>query len=249
MTQESPIRAALEAAVMVAEPPPPDVKEAVFRKAGRIQFRQRLTAGAAGIALAAVVSVTVVALASSGQGNGNAPTLMPAGPSPSAVATSPPGVPGLRDGAAILAALHALVPPGITVADQDSQDGYGHVLLTDSGGQTTLKVNVAANYPEPVTKPDFFHCDALNQKPGRTCEEVTLSEGSLMVIAKGPTGDLPEAPGVVAWTVAVLRHGGLRVVVTATNAVNVKGGPATRAEPVLDEKALKALALDDVWLG
>ncbi|GIH04253.1 hypothetical protein Rhe02_23200 [Rhizocola hellebori] len=250
MTQESPIKAALESAVLVAEPPAPDVKAAVFRQAGRIRFRQRLAAGVSALATVGVVSAVALSLANGGGGQGSEPLLMPAGDPPSATAT--PGstpVPGLKDGAAILAALHSLVPQGITVTDKDSQDGYGHVLLTEPGGQTTLKVNVAANYPEPSLKPDFFHCDAQSEGPGVTCEQVTLSEGSLMVIRQGPTGDLPPAPGVVSWTVAVLLHGGLRVVVTEFNAVQVKAGPATRPEPVLTVKDLKALALDKVWLG
>ncbi len=246
MTHNNPIREALRTAALTGEPPAGQVTQAVLREAGRLRFRQRVLAAAAGVATVGVLSAGALAMAGGGQGTPLPPAAQP--PATSAAVTS--SAQGFVDGMKILQALSGLLPQGVQTGDAQTETGYARVVLIDEVGQSLLEINVQPNFAADAKggKPDLYRCPEIN-RPAYVCEQGELSEGVPFAVVQGPTGDQPPTSGVVRRTVAVLQPGRLRVVVSVYNAVDVKHGQPTRAEPALTVAQLKQIAAHPVWRG
>ncbi|WP_432114400.1 hypothetical protein [Streptomyces sp. S1] len=147
--------------------------------------------------------------------------------------STPPSVPDAPSGEAVRATLRSLLPKGLEVKDEGSQDDYGyfHLLVDDGKGIGFVEINVQTGMDDVAG-----HLHSI----GAT----TLPDGRLV----GVTQEAAEkgGDGVVAWTVDTLTREDFRVVITALNSDGYRA-PATRAEPALTVEQLKAIALSPKW--
>ncbi|GIG00939.1 hypothetical protein [Catellatospora citrea] len=251
------MRKALRTAIETDEPPIADGPAAVFTTARRIRTRQRLVTVAAGVAtlglLAGVVSVLGLGRTDDVQPAVPVPQVAPASASPSPSPSTAGGCPcptGAPAAAKVLAALKALLPTGSAVSQPASQDGFAEVVITDRLGRTLVMVNVQPAFiqegkPGAGDMRGLLTCGGRSLQRGTTCTERVLDDGTRMVVTEGP-----ETTGhdrIVQRTVDILRPDGVRVAVTAYNAVKPKGNTPTRKVPVLTLAQLEAMATSPRW--
>ncbi|MFF4170086.1 hypothetical protein [Streptomyces sp. NPDC001744] len=137
------------------------------------------------------------------------------------------------DAAATRAILRSLLPRDVRVKDQGGQDGYAYVVVDDGRGRSFVQINVQS------------HMEDVAGHLSADGDVTTLPDGRMVGVTRG-AGEKGGA-GVVQWTVDTLTPGGFRVVVSAFNA-GAQHEAATRAEPALSVKELKAVALSPKWL-
>ncbi|MFF7641020.1 hypothetical protein [Streptomyces canus] len=126
--------------------------------------------------------------------------------------------------------LLALLPKGLKVTDQSSDDGdFAYAVVDDGKGGSLVQVNV---------QPDML--DSAGDLFGSNSE--TLPDGTRVTIKQGP-GDKGDQ---VMWTVDTMRADGRRVVISAFNA-GTQNEPATRATPALGIAQMRKMALDALW--
>ncbi|MEU8078951.1 hypothetical protein AB0B31_26360 [Catellatospora citrea] len=253
------MREALRTAIETDEPPITDGPAAVFTTARRIRTRQRLVTVAAGVAtlglLAGAVSVLGLGRTDDAQPAVPLPQVALASASPSPSPSAAGGCPcptGEPAAAKVLAALKALLPTGSAVSQPVSQDGFAEVVITDRLGRTKVMVNVQpafgqAGKPGGGDMRDIFTCKGRKDwaQRGTTCIERVLDDGTRIVVTEGP-----ETTGhdrIVQRTVDLLRPDGVRVAVTAYNAVKPKGNTPTRKVPVLTLAQIEAMATSPRW--
>ncbi|MER8096967.1 hypothetical protein [Streptomyces goshikiensis] len=136
-------------------------------------------------------------------------------------------------GADARAVLESLVPKnGITVASKGGGGDYAYLVLDDGKGASLVQVNVQEQMGAALG--------------GHMNGATTLPDGTKVLETKQP-GE-KGGKGVVWWSADTLRPDGRRVVVSAFNTGN-QAKPATRKEPALTMKQLRAIALDPKWFG
>ncbi|GID94183.1 hypothetical protein ACFQFC_08920 [Amorphoplanes digitatis] len=227
------------------EPPPGAGPAEVFGRARSMQRRRRVGAGVAGAATLGVLLVVAVA-ARPGPAAGPDPEggVAPAAPAPSTGAPSP-GTP-----ATVLETLRTLLPPGAKTRDHESDDGFAGLVITDPAGRTTVEVNVQPHFTElgkasAAQLLDRYDCAKRTDPDGTEC--TATSTGGVRIVSIDGPAEEPSPAGVVRRQVDVLGPDGLRVVVTAWNAVEVKDGPATRSAPALTGAELREIATSERW--
>ncbi|WP_328943991.1 hypothetical protein OG259_23115 [Streptomyces sp. NBC_00250] len=128
--------------------------------------------------------------------------------------------------------LRSLVPKGLAVVNKGGQSGYAYVVVDDGKGKSLVEVNIQPNMAD-VVGTLFGSGDVTTLPDGR---KVKLTQQA------GEKG----GEGVVWWSVDTITPEGFRVVVSAFNA-GTQHEAATRAEPALTMKQLKAIALSPKW--
>ncbi|MDX5563227.1 hypothetical protein PYK79_07830 [Streptomyces sp. ID05-04B] len=132
----------------------------------------------------------------------------------------------------ILRKLSLLLPDSLKRVSYGSQEtGFGYMVVDDGKGRSLVQVNVQPGMS-----------DVADELYGEGSE--TLKDGTRVAVHQGP-GEKGGA-GVVMWTVDTMRKDGLRVVVSAFNTAD-QNKAATRAEPALTVKQLRAVALSPRW--
>ena len=209
------------------EPPPFAGPAAVFERAGAIRRRrQRVVAALAGVAVAGVL---IAGFAVSRPG----PAVPPAAPA----ITSPAGE--VRIGATrVMNELRRLLNPETRLASEVSRPGLARVVVVDPDGRTTLEVTVEAAR-QPIT---WYDCANHVESPAFRCTSAVLDDRTRLVAL-----DQPGFNGVHVREVDTLSPTGLRVRVSAWNAVDTRHGPLTRPVPVYDMADLRSLATAEVW--
>jgi len=133
----------------------------------------------------------------------------------------------------IQAVVRPLLPARLTMRDVAGRSsGYLTAVLDDGRGESLLTVAVQRWKPQdPALVPVFAGAR-------------TMSDGVRLLVRRStPPGG---GRGVRRWDADTLRADGLRVIVTQLNA-RAYGLPATRAEPLLTQGELTALALTPEW--
>lgn len=141
--------------------------------------------------------------------------------------------PGEPTGEEVVAALTGLLPPGLAVADEGGDPGYGYLVVDDGKGASFVQINVQPG---------------MSDLAGGFVGGTTLPDGTLVREVQEDDPDQKGGTGTVGWTVDTLRPDGLRVVIMAFNAP-AQGQDAVRAEPALTMAQLKDIALAPVWAG
>ncbi|MEU2423072.1 hypothetical protein ABZ619_18965 [Streptomyces sp. NPDC007851] len=137
-----------------------------------------------------------------------------------------------QDGKGIRRTLVSLIPKGLKVVAQGSDDDqFTYVVVDDGHGRSLVQINVQPNMSDVA--------DQLFGTGSRT-----LPDGTLVAEHKGP-GEKGGA-GVVMWTADTLRTDGFRVVISAFNSGSQRT-PATRTAPALTMAQLRAIALSPRW--
>ncbi|SCL15213.1 hypothetical protein GA0070624_0653 [Micromonospora rhizosphaerae] len=252
MRGEHDIRGLLEFAT-ADEPPPGAGPASVFRRARSIQRRRRLGVGLAGAAMLGVLLLAGVSLAGVGQSSERDEVSVPAPAAPGPTATTEgehPRVPVAA--AAVLETLRSLLPPGTRTSGAVAEQGFARLVITDAGGRTTLEVNVQPDFAASAGKAtgasllDRYDCAKRADPVGTRCAAASLLDETRVVSLEGAGGE-PGAKGVTRRQVDILAPDGVRIVVTAWNAVDLKNGPATRPAPALDTRQLKEIAISSRW--
>ncbi|WBB67574.1 hypothetical protein [Micromonospora sp. WMMD812] len=252
------MREALRSAIETDEPPVANGPARVFATAKRIRTRQRFVMFAAGVATLGLLAGAVngVSLARAGGDQSGVPTPRVAIPSasPTPRASAGTSCPDCPDPAAdkVLAALKELLPPGSAISAPYAQAGYAEVVITDRSGKTKVMVNVQPHFADRA-KPgaensaplDIFNCQSRSSPRGSTCTAKTLPDGTRLVTTVGP-----ERTGhdrIIQRTVDIFRPDGVRIAITAWNAVEPKTNTATRDEPLLTLTQLQGMATSPAW--
>ncbi|MFF8807954.1 hypothetical protein [Streptomyces omiyaensis] len=159
---------------------------------------------------------------------------------PLPTAPAAPGGPGkpLRTpppqitGNGVAATLRAVLPKGLRVVGKGGGGEFAYVVVDDGKGKSLVQVNV-----------QYGMDDVADQLYG-SGDVTTLPDGRLVKLSRQP-GEKGGA-GVVWWSADTMTPDGFRVVVSAFN-TGAQHDAATRAEPALTMKQLKAVALDPRW--
>lgn len=149
-------------------------------------------------------------------------------------AGSAPTRPGELSGLTILRKLSRLLPKGVDIVANGTQEtGFGYLVVDDGKGRSLVQVNVQPGMS-----------DVAGQLFGSDAE--TLADGTLVTVREAP-GEKGGA-GVVMWTADTLRKDGLRVVISAFNTGD-QNKDATRKAPALSLGDLRRIALSPEWLN
>lgn len=136
--------------------------------------------------------------------------------------------------AAVQATLRSLLPKGqgLRVVGKGGDGGYGYLVVDDGKGRSLVQINVQPNMTG-VREDLFGGSDVTVERDG------TLVKLSKQAGEKG-------GEGVVWWSADTLADDDFRVVVSAFNSGS-QHDAATRAEPALTTRQLKAIALSPKW--
>ncbi|MFD4233208.1 hypothetical protein [Streptomyces sp. NPDC058542] len=135
------------------------------------------------------------------------------------------------DYAALMPTFLALLPDGLSVAEEtDSGGEFASVVVDDGKGRSLVQINVQRDMRDVAD--DLYG------------EATTLPDGTLLATSKEP-GE-KGGQGVVMWTADTMRPDGMRVVVSAFNS-GEQSSPATRSAPALTMNQLTALATSPEW--
>jgi hypothetical protein len=151
-------------------------------------------------------------------------------PNPASGATDP-------SQAQILAAVHRLLPPGVTPTDTtaDSQGIFQALLKVAQGGRTgTVTVQVDRKWL------------GLTDKEARKRFEAGADSGSLTHTADG-SSVITRVDGTSGWSIWVLTANDTRIMVTEWNGTSATVFPP--GTPVLSVDQLTAIATAPVWAG
>ncbi|MEU4219363.1 hypothetical protein [Actinoplanes sp. NPDC026623] len=236
------LRGLLERATTDAPPPEAGSAE-VFGRARSIQRRRRLGAGLAGAGTLGVLVAVAATL------SGPAAVPDPAGgvaPATAAPPTTAPTAP------TVLETLRDLLPPGARAGqEEETSGGFAGLVVTDPAGRTAVQVNVQPGFTHSGKTTvsqllDRYDCAKRTDPHGTDCTATTSRTGTRILSIDGPADEGGPAE-IVRRQVDVLGPDGLRVVVTAWNAVDVKNGPVTRSAPALTGRQLQQIATSTRW--